>query len=130
MTGWVAMIGAISIAVSAGYAGLILALQILQWAKFGAWIAVPAMYLFQGVGLNNPFASPAKLHPFLLVPKDGIGWSWLNDPHEWFGVHRIVVWLLDTFSAGVFVFLATLTICVLLMSWAESVDNRKSVKAG
>jgi hypothetical protein len=88
-----------------GWAALVLLMQILGWISAGEWQPVPLFSLFLSDGAqSNLWVYLAKPQPLNLVPSWGDARG-LDDiatalAGQWFGLRKIMVWLLDCSFVG------------------------------
>jgi hypothetical protein len=74
------------------YGFAIFCFQVYFWLKNDIWIHVTLLYFF----MSPPDAFNQIVTPSSLVPSIFRGsLSWLYAPHSWFGLYKVIYWLLD-----------------------------------
>ena len=79
------------------YGIVMFAVQVVQWLEWRVWTELPVRYLFFYPPLSAAGRPASGLFEFLP------GWfrgsaGWLHEPTTWLGLHKAVIWLLNSFS--------------------------------
>src|SRR4029077_20088593 len=76
------------------YGLLLFGWQCLAWPYKGAWVELPATLFFT----HKPPMGSSSILILQVIPT--FSWEWLDAPHQWFGLHKIVIWVLSTLNVS------------------------------
>jgi hypothetical protein len=89
--------------------------QCIYWLYAGQWQELHVSLLF--VGREHINGGPSML---VLRPLANLDWQWITAPNAWLGVHKAMVWLLQSSLASALFALGTALL--LALSWLGNLN--------
>ncbi len=115
------VLSAISFA-SAFYGLALFVGQLVFWLKRGDWLSLPTYWLFREhfTILSMPVGAIKSESDVLLQWIPFVGRSkWLEFPHDWIGLQKAAIWLLDFFSVPFLALVVALVIFIVAIGTAQ-----------
>lgn len=100
-----------------------LLVQGYYYARWSGYCPLPAKFLFVGTKGEYFWQAAGVFSPIDLVPTNSIGWRWLEDPRDWYGLHSVVTWLLEALSVGAFVFFVGIILAAIVAALSSAIAD-------